>query len=161
MRQVAEINPVVPPAGKPMIPWMALGAAAIFVLLMLGAGNQYLARFQRPYSFEARSEPTIEIVEAPIVIDILSKPAIRKQFGRSAIPNKKIGAGTRISQETLRSNAQEDRRKFSTAQWMQSNSPPGGMSAISSPHLKALSMPHHQQACIGCRQMQPCGRAPT
>ena len=126
MRQVAEINPLMPPTGKPMVPWMALGAAAVFVLLMLGAGNQYLARFQRPYSFEARSEPTIEIVEAPIVIDILSKPAIRKQFGRSAIPNKKIGAGTRISQETLRSNAQEDRRKFSTAQWIQSNSPPGG-----------------------------------
>ena len=126
MRQVAEINPLVPPAGKPMIPWMALGAAAVLVLLMLGVGNQYLARFQRPYSFEARSEPTVEIVEAPIVIDILSKPTIRKQFGRSAAPGKSIGAGTQISETTLRSNAQEDRRKFSTAQWTQSNSPPGG-----------------------------------
>ena len=126
MRQVAEINPLVPPTGKPMVPWMALGAAAVFVLLMLGVGNQYLARFQRPYSFEARSEPTIEIVEAPIVIDILSKPTLRKQFGRSAAPGKSIGAGTQISETTLRSNAQEDRRKFSTAQWTQSNTPPGG-----------------------------------
>ena len=126
MRQVAEINPIAPPVGKPMVPWMALGAAAVLVLLMLGAGNQYLARFQKPYSFEARSEPTIEIVEAPIVIDILSKPSIRKQFGQSAVPGKRTGAGTQISQATLRSNAQEDRRKFSTAQWTQSNSPPGG-----------------------------------
>lgn len=126
MRQVAEINPIVPPAGKPMIPWMALGAAAVFVLLMLGVGNQYLARFQRPYSFEARSEPTIEIIEAPIVIDILSKPTLRKQFGRSTAPGKSIGPGTQISEATLRSNAQEDRRKFSTAQWTQANSPPGG-----------------------------------
>ena len=126
MRQVAEINPVVPPVGKPMVPWMALGAAAVLVLLMLGVGNQYLARFQRPYSFEARSEPTIEIVEAPIVIDILSKPTLRKQFGRSAAPGKSIGAGTQVSQATLRSNAQEDRRKFSTAQWTPSNTPPGG-----------------------------------
>ena len=126
MRQVAEINPITPPVGKPMVPWMALGAAAVFVLLMLGVGNQYLARFQRPYSFEARSEPTIEIVEAPIVIDILSKPTLRKQFGRSAAPGKSIGAGTQISQATLRSNAQENRHKFSTAQWTQSNSPPGG-----------------------------------
>ena len=126
MRQVAEINPLVPPAGKPMVPWMALGAAAVFVLLMLGLGNQYLARFQRPYSFEARSEPTIEIVEAPIVIDILSKPSIRKQFGQSAVPGKRTGAGTQISETTLRSNAQEDRRKFSTAQWTPSNTPPGG-----------------------------------
>ena len=126
MRQVAEINPIAPPVGKPMVPWMALGAAAILVLLMLGAGNQYLARFQRPYSFEARSEPTIEIVEAPIVIDILSKPAVQSRFGRSAVPSKKVGAGTQISQATLRSNAQEDRRKFSTAQWTPSNAPPGG-----------------------------------
>lgn len=126
MRQVAEINPLMPPAGKPMVPWMALGAAAVFVLLMLGVGNQYLARFQRPYSFEARSEPTIEIVEAPIVIDILSKPTLRKQFGRSAALGKSIGAGTQISEATLRSNAQEDRRKFSTAQWTPSNTPPGG-----------------------------------
>ena len=126
MRQVAEINPLMPPTGKPMVPWMALGAAAVFVLLMLGLGNQYLARFQRPYSFEARSEPTVEIVEAPIVIDILSKPSIRKQFGQSAVPGKRTGAGTQISETTLRSNAQEDQRKFSTAQWTQSNSPPGG-----------------------------------
>lgn len=126
MRQVADINPLMPPAGKPMVPWMALGAAAVFVLLMLGVGNQYLARFQRPYSFEARSEPTIEIVEAPIVIDILSKPTFRKQFGRSAASGKSIGAGTQISETTLRSNAQEDQRKSSTAQWMPSNTPPGG-----------------------------------
>ena len=109
-----------------MVPWMALGAAAVLVLLMLGAGNQYLARFQKPYSFEARSEPTIEIVEAPIVIDIISKPAVRSRFGRSAVPSKKVGAGTQISEATLRSNAQEDKRKFATAQWTPSNAPPGG-----------------------------------
>ena len=126
LQQVAEINPIVPPTGKPMVPWMALGAAAVLVLLMLGAGNQYLARFQRPYSFEARSEPTVEIVDAPIVIDILSKPTLRKQFGRSPAPGKSIGAGTQISETTLRSNAQEDRRKSSTAQWTPSNSPPAG-----------------------------------
>ena len=89
MRQVAEINPIVPPPGKPMVPWMALGAAAVLVLLMLGVGNQYLARFQRPYSFEARSEPTIEIVEAPIVIDILSKPAVRKPIRTVCCPQQK------------------------------------------------------------------------
>ena len=126
MRQVADINPIVPPAGKPLLPWAALGTAAVLVLLMLGASNQYLARFQQPYSFEARSEPTVEIVDAPIVIDILSKPDIRRQFGQSAAPGKSIGAGTRISEVTLRSNAQEDRLRFSTAQWRQSTAPPGG-----------------------------------
>ena len=126
MRQVADINPVVPPAGKPLLPWAALGAATVLVLLMLGASYQYLARFQQPYSFEARSEPTVEIVDAPIVIDILSKPDIRRQFGQSAAPGKSIGAGTQISEVTLRSNAEEDRLRFSLAQWRRSTAPPAG-----------------------------------
>ena len=126
MRQVSDINPVVPPAGKPLLPWAALGAATVLVLLMLGASYQYLARFQQPYSFDARSEPTVEIVDAPIVIDILSKPDIRRQFGQSAAPSKSTGAGTQISEVTLRSNAQEDRLRFSAAQWRQSTAPPAG-----------------------------------
>lgn len=126
MRQVADINPIVPPAGKPLLPWAALGAATVLVLLMLGASYQYLARFQQPYSFEARSEPTVEIVDAPIVIDILSTPDVRRQFGQSAAPGKSIGAGTQISEVTLTSNAQEDRLRFSTAQWRQSTAPPAG-----------------------------------
>ena len=126
MRQVADINPVVPPAGKPLLPWAALGAATVLVLLMLGASYQYLARFQQPYSFEARSEPTVEIVDAPIVIDILSKPDIRRQFGQSAAQGKSIGAGTQISEVTLRSNAEEDRLRFSLAQWRRSTAPPAG-----------------------------------
>ena len=126
MRQVADINPVVPPAGKPLLPWAALGAATVLVLLMLGASYQYLARFQQPYSFEARSEPTVEIVDAPIVIDILSKPDIRRQLGQSAAQGKSIGAGTQISEVTLRSNAEEDRLRFSLAQWRRSTAPPAG-----------------------------------
>ena len=126
MRQVADINPIVPPAGKPLLPWAALGAATVLVLLMLGASYQYLARFQQPYSFEAQSEPTVEIVDAPIVIDILSTPDVRRQFGQSAAPGKSIGAGTQISEVTLTSNAQEDRLRFSTAQWRQSTAPPAG-----------------------------------
>ena len=126
MRQVADIHPIVPPAGKPLLPWAAVGAATVLVLLILGTSYQYLARFQQPYSFEAQSEPTVEIVEAPIVIDILSKPDVRRQFGQSAAPGKSIGAGTRISEVTLRSNTQEDRLRFSTAQWRQSTAPPGG-----------------------------------
>ena len=126
MRHIADINPTVPPTGRPLIPWMAFGAAAILVMLMLGMSNQYLVRFQRPYSFEARSEPTIEIVDAPIVLDVISEPAIRNQLGRAALPGERIGAGTQISEVTLRSNSQEDRLNFSTEQWTQTNGPPAG-----------------------------------
>ena len=126
MREVSRLTPAGPAPSKPMVPLAALGAAAVLVLLMLGVSNQYLVRFQQPYSFDALSEPTVEIVDAPIVIDIVSKPAVQTRFGRSAAPSKSIGAGTQISEATLKSNAQEDRRKFSTAQWTQGYGPPAG-----------------------------------
>ena len=126
MRQVADINPIVPPAGKPLVPWLSFGAATILVMLLLGASHQYLARFQKPYSFEARSEPTIEIVDAPIVLDVMSKPAIQNRFGRVILPGKSIGAGTQFSEATLRTYSEEDLRKFSTTQWGQTDGPPGG-----------------------------------
>lgn len=126
MRQVADINPTVPPAGKPLVPWISFGAATILVMLLLGASHQYLTRFQKPYSFEAASEPTIEIVDAPIVLDVISKPAIQNRFGRAILPGKSIGAGTQFSEATLRIYSQEDLRTFSTTQWGQTDGPPGG-----------------------------------
>ncbi len=126
MRQVADINPIVPPAGKPLVPWVSFGAATILVMLLLGASHQYLARFQKPYSFEARSEPTIEIVDAPIVLDVISKPSIQNRFGRVPLQGKSIGAGTQFSEATLRTHSQEDLRTFSTTQWGQTGAPPGG-----------------------------------
>lgn len=126
MRQIADIHPTSPSTGKPFLPWAAFGVATVLVLMMLGGTYQYLARFQKPYNFEARSEPTIEIVDAPIVIDFISKPALQRQFRRSDATGKNIGAGTQISQATLRSNAQKDQLKFSTAHWRPSNAPPGG-----------------------------------
>ena len=126
MRQAADINPTPPPTGKPLVPWVAFGAATILFVLLLGVSHQYLARFQKPYSFDARSEPTIEIVDAPTVLDVISKPSIRNQLGRSAVLGKNVGTGTQFSEATLRSYAEEDLRRFSTEQWAQTDGPPGG-----------------------------------
>ena len=48
--------------------------------------------FQKPYSFEAQSEPTIEIVDTAIVLDIASKPAVRHQLGRATLTRESSGA---------------------------------------------------------------------
>ena len=85
MRQVADLKPTSPPTMKPLLPWMALGTAVVLVLLLVGASDRYLTRFQKPYSFEAASEPTIEIVDAPIVLDIDVKPNVRNQAGTDCI----------------------------------------------------------------------------
>ena len=126
MQQVADLKPTPPPAGKPLLPWTAFGATVIVVLLLLGASNQYITRFQKPYSFEAQSEPTIEIVDAPIVLNIDSKPAARSQVGRAAIPSESRGIGQQITETILASNTQENSAKFSASQWTQTNGPYGG-----------------------------------
>ena len=126
MRQVADMKPTASPASKPFIPWMALGTVAVLIALLLGASNRYRTRFQKPYSFEAHSEPTIEIVDAPIVLDIPAKPAVRNQVGRDPNPGKTSRAGTQVSNVTSTSIPSEDAAKFSTAQWMHGNGPPAG-----------------------------------
>ena len=126
MQQVADLKPTPPPVGKPLLPWSTFGAAAVLVILLLGMSNQYITRFQKPYSFEAQSEPTIEIVDAPIVLNVDSKPAVRHQVGRAAIPGESRGTGQQITETVLASNTQEDSAKFSTSQWTQTNGPYGG-----------------------------------
>ena len=108
MREVADINPVSPPTGKPLLPWMALSTATVLVVLLLGVSHQYLARFQRPYSFEAQAEPTIEIIEAAVVLETIAKPAIRNQIGRAATPNKNNSVGSQVSEDLEAPNASED-----------------------------------------------------
>ena len=126
MRQVADMTLTPTPASKPFLPWIAVGTAVVLIALLLGASDRYLTRFQKPYSFEARSEPTIEIVDAPIILDIATKPAVRNQVGRDTSPGKTSRVGTQVSNVTSASVPSENAAKFSTAQWAQGNVPPAG-----------------------------------
>ena len=127
VRRAADINPASPPTGKPSLPWAAFGAATVLVILLLGVSSRYLTRFQKPYSFEAQSEPTIEIVDAPIVLDTTSKPDIQNRLGRAIIPGRSDKTGSQVSETVLASNnTWGDSRKFSGAQWTQVNGLQGG-----------------------------------
>ena len=111
-RQVANIKPTPPtPVGKPLVPWAALGTVAVLIILGLGVGNQYLAHYQKPYSFKAEFEPTIEIVDAPIVLDIDAKLALRNQFGKVVIPGKSNRISPSVDPETA-SISQSEKRFF-------------------------------------------------
>ena len=126
MRHVAEIRPTPPPTGKPLLPWMAFGTAAVMVLLlMLGISNQYLLRFQKPYSFEALSEPMIEIIDTPITLAIDSKPAVRTQAGRDVALSENTGVGLQISENVLAPNTQNNSLRSATSQWTQASGPQG------------------------------------
>ena len=107
MREVSRLKPIAPSGGKPLVPW-AIGVSALVMFLMLGVGSQYLSRFQKPYSFDATSEMTIDIIETPIVLDIDSKPDVRTQLGSPAALSKNDGAGQRPD-EVLFAAAQVDK----------------------------------------------------
>ena len=126
MRQVADLKPTPSSAAKPLIPWMALGTAAVLVLLLVGASDQYLTRFQKPYSFEAVSEPTIEIVDAPIILNSQSKPDLLNRTGRTLSSNRINSVALQASEKISAANAQAGSSKFSISQWAQTNGPPAG-----------------------------------
>ena len=126
-RKVTDVRLTPPASWKPFIPWTALGGAAVLVLLLLSASNQYLVRFQKPYSFEAESERTVEIIDAPVVLNSEAKPAVRNQAGRAAATNQNGGDGVQVSASVLVSNdAQDTSVRFSESQWMPTSGPRGG-----------------------------------
>ena len=88
MREISRLKPAAPASGKPLVPWAIAASTVALVFVMLGASNQYLSRFQKPYSFDAMSEMTIELIEAPVVLNLASKPDVRNQFGNADTKNK-------------------------------------------------------------------------
>ena len=124
-RQIADLKPIVPASSKPLLPWMISAATAIFLFLIIGAGSQSLVRFQRPYNINAPSETTVEIIEAPLVLDIQAKPDLRNQAGRFEIIGKNTGAGTQLSEPvTLRAaQVEKETRPSTQQQWIQASGP--------------------------------------
>ena len=89
MQEVARIKPAAPSSGKPFAPWTIAASTVAVVLLMLGIGNQqYAIHFQQPYSFDAASEMTVELIDAPLVLNRISKPDTRTQIGDTHTPGR-------------------------------------------------------------------------
>ena len=117
MRQVADLKPTPPPVAKPLLPWGAVGVATLLFAMLLGATNQYLAHFQKPYSFEAVAEPTVEIVDTAILLDMDSKPDLRNQVGRPVSTDKNTEAGLQAAETPLVSDTQRNSLAPATLQW--------------------------------------------
>ena len=131
MREISRLKPVAPSGSKPLVPWAVGVSTLVIVFLMLGVGTQYLSRFQKPYSFDATSEMTVELIEAPIVLDIEFKPDVRTQLGNSSVPSKNDGAGQHRN-EVLFAAAQTEGEDVSVLkqEWIQAEPVKGSRARI-------------------------------
>ena len=118
MREISRMKPVVPSGSKPLVPWAIAVSTLAVVFLMLGVGSQYLSRFQKPYSFDAASEMTVELIEAPIVLNLESKPDIRTQPGSTNTPGKGSASNRQPDEvSALVADAQSDDTDKDYSQW--------------------------------------------
>ena len=127
-RQIANIKPTSPSGSKPVIPVAVSAATAIFIFLIMGVGSQYLARFQKPYNLNAQSETTVEIIDAPIVLDTKANPDLRNQAGRFDTIGESKGAGPQVSEPVMLAAAQVEKetRPSAQKQWVQAKGPEEG-----------------------------------
>ena len=118
MQEISRLKPAVPPGSKPLVPWAIAVSTLAVVLLMLGVGNQHFSRFQKPYSFDAASEMTVELIEAPVVLNLESKPDIRTQLGNANTPSKSDTANQQPNEvSALVAEAQSEETAKDYSQW--------------------------------------------
>ena len=108
MRNVDTIKQPSPSSGKPFLPLAALGSSAILIILLMGASNQFIARSQPPYSFDARSESTIEIVDALVIRSIISKPDVQNRVGSDTLPGRNSNKGLPTGTESMQNNTAQE-----------------------------------------------------
>jgi len=93
MREVANFQPPAPSGNNPFMPWLLATSASVLIMLLFGIGSRYLGRFQQPYSLDAQSEMTVELIDAPIVQNSDAKPDVRNLVGENSdIPGKSNGS---------------------------------------------------------------------
>ncbi|MCY4401292.1 MAG: sigma-70 family RNA polymerase sigma factor [Candidatus Poribacteria bacterium] len=120
MQEIAQLKPAVPSITKPLLPWVAAVSSAVLIMLMLGIGSQHFLHFQIPYSLNAQAETTVELVDAPFVLNIETEPDVR-QFGNQNALGKTNNNG-QIPDEDLLAAAQTEGEDISIAKqpWIQS-----------------------------------------
>ena len=97
MREIARLKPAAPSGGKPFIPWVIGISAVTIVLLILGFSHQHLSRFQKPYSFNAASEMKVELIDAPVVLNLESEPDDRTQLGNANAQGRSDGSDPQVN----------------------------------------------------------------
>ncbi len=123
MQEISRLKPT-PSGSKPLMPWAIAASSAILIVMLLGIGSQYLARFQQPYSMDTQTEISVELVDASVIQDIDTEPKTLRQIGST----NTLGQTNNIGQkpdEVLLNASQTDGEGISVPkqQWIQANVP--------------------------------------
>ncbi len=108
MREIGNVSQTSPSGTKPLLPLASLGSSVLLVILLIGASNKYLTHFQLPYSFDALSETTIEIVESPVELNITPKLDVQNQYGNDAVHGKSSNDGLQEGKTSMQNNLAQD-----------------------------------------------------
>ncbi len=104
MQGIDSIKQTSPSGGKPLLPFAALGTSVILVILLMGASKQLITNFQQPYSIDSKSEIAFEIVDAPIILNLQSKPELKNLVGGTNLSknsNNGLSKGTKTVEHNL------------------------------------------------------------
>ena len=128
MKKIEKTTPTPTANSKPLIPWAAIGTAALLVILLMGTSSQYLSSFQQPYSLESQSETSIEIVDASVVLDIQTQSELQKRNVRNVLARKNEGIGQEVFANQIGSDTDADSSQIARRQnqWSQVQGPQGG-----------------------------------
>ena len=127
LREITYIKPSAPVGGKPWVPWVVAASTTFLVILLMGSGTQHLVRFQQPYSLNATSETTVELVDVSVVRASKQKPSVKNQFGNTDIPGKNVGnaaLGKNMRQIALNQSEEKD-TSITQSRWVPTRGPEG------------------------------------
>ena len=127
LREVAHIEPTAPAGGKPWMPWAIAASTTLFVILLMGSGTQYLARFQQPYSFDVKSETTVELVDTSLVRASKKKLDVRNQLGNANVPgrNKRNTHLGRDARQIIADQSEQSETSVVKSRWIPMGGPEG------------------------------------
>lgn len=127
LQEIAHIKPTAPASGKPWMPWAAAASTTILVILLMGSGTEYLARFQQPYSLDVKSETTVELIDTSLIRASKQKLSVRNQFGNTDTPGKNSGnTGLRADARQIAADLSEQKEVSVTkSPWIPMGGPEG------------------------------------
>ena len=127
VREIARIEPAAPSVSRPWLPWGLSFASMLLVILMVGMGPRALSRFQQPYSLDATSEMTIELVEDPVLLALELKQDVRNQYGITGNVGSDSGTGIKTDKRLLAAAQADTVAQLETKpKWIPAKGPGGG-----------------------------------